>query len=276
MWWLSSLPLWLVSVLLFVLGLSIGSFLDLLVFRAVRDEDWVKSRSRCDHCHKNLRWYDNIPLFSYLWLGGKSRCCHRPLAPSHPIIELLTGALFVWWYWAGAVFFKLVSHPLETIQPLFWLMVGVILLGIFIADSLYLIIPDQLVFPLIILAFLYRLVLVWNGAMRGEDLILTIVSGVGVTFFFWGLWKVTKGRGLGFGDIKLVLAMALLLGWPRILVGLFLAFILGSLVGMILIGLKKRKFGQVIAFGPFLIVGTGLGLVFGGQIWAWYWSILGL
>jgi len=196
------------------------------------------------------------------------------LAPVHPVVELLTGTLFVWWYLGGTVFFRLVQQPFQTIQPIFWLVVGILLLGILVADVLYMIIPDELVYSLIGVSVLYRLALVATGVMQVRDLMLMLLSLVLATGFFWILWKGTKGKGMGFGDVKLALAMSLLLGWPRIMVGLFTAFVLGSLVGLFLISLKQKKFGQIIPFGPFLVIGTVVGLVFGSQMWQWYLGFL--
>ncbi len=271
---LSSLPFWLASVVLFILGASVGSFLNVMVYRSMRDQDWVSSRSKCDHCGQKLKWFDNLPLLSYLLLRGKSRCCRQSLGLTHPVVELLTGSLFVWWFWGGTLFFKLVQSPLSTLQPIFWLLVGVLLIGILIADWLYMIIPDLLVGALILMAFFYRAILVSLGAMQPLDLLYMFLSTLSLAAFFAGLWLVTKGRGLGFGDVKYAVAMGLILGWPRILVAVFLAFILGSLVSLFLIFLKKKQFGQRIAFGPFLVVGTVLALVMGSQLWEWYWRLM--
>ena len=97
-------------LLLFFLGASVGSFLNVLVVRTVEGGDWVRGRSRCDHCQNNLSWYDMVPLLSFLLLRGKSRCCNKPLAMIHPMVEFLMGALFVWWYVMGSVFFSTSSR----------------------------------------------------------------------------------------------------------------------------------------------------------------------
>lgn len=260
-----------VSCFLFVLGAAVGSFLNVLIYRTVEGESWLVGRSRCDHCQQQIAWYDNIPLFSYLWLRGQSRCCGRRIPRSYPLVELMTGSLFVWWYVAGSFFFRLTTSPLQTLQPLFWLLVGILLLVVFFADLLYMIIPDTAVFLLLILTLLYRLYLTLSGVMQTQDLIWTAWSMVVAVVVIGGLWLVTKGKGMGLGDVKFSVPMAWLLGWPKTLVGLFLAFVSGGIVASILLLLGKKKFGQKIAFGPFLVVGTVLSLLFGDAIFSWYW-----
>ncbi len=245
-----------IALVLFVLGLVVGSFLNVLIYRTVQGEDFVKGRSRCDTCKKKIAWYDNIPLLSYVILGGKCRNCKKPISIQHPIIEFMSGILFVWWYAIGFAFFQLSQSPHTLVQPVFWLLVGILLLVIFVADWLYQIIPDYANFGLMLLAFLYRVYLVTTGAMEWRDFGLAIITGVGLMLFIWALWWGTKGRGMGFGDVKYALAMGILLGWPRALVGMFLAFVIGAVVGSMLILIRAKKFKERIAFGPFLVAAT--------------------
>jgi prepilin signal peptidase PulO-like enzyme (type II secretory pathway) len=260
----------LIASWLFMLGLAIGSFLNVLIYRTMEGQSWVKGRSRCDHCQQQLAWYENIPLFSFLWLRGKSRCCQRSIPLSYPVVEFITGSLFVWWYVIGSVFFQLTQSPLSVLQPLFWLLVGVILIVIFFADLRYLIIPDLAVGSLLFITLIYRAYLVLVGVMQTQDLWLAWWGLVGSVLFFGGLWWFTKGKGMGFGDVKLIAPVALLLGWPKILVGIFLSFILGGIVATILLIFKKKTKGEVVPFGPFIVMGTVLGLVWGERIFNWY------
>lgn len=264
-----------IGLFLFVFGTMVGSFINVLIMRTIEGEDWVKGRSRCDHCKKQIRWFDNVPLLSYLLLGGKCRYCHKPISIQHPAIELLTGLLFVWWYAIGFAFFRLAQAPYTIIQPLFWLAVGILLLIIFVTDWLYQIIPDWANIALGVLALSYRFYLSVTGAMRWEDFWLSIAMGLLLAAFLFGLYLLTRGRGMGLGDVKFAIVMGILLGWPRGVIGLLLAFILGAIVGivMILLGLKRLK--ERIAFGPFLIAGTAIALIWGGQLWQWYWSLIG-
>jgi leader peptidase (prepilin peptidase)/N-methyltransferase len=263
-----------ISLFLFVLGAAVGSFLNVVLYRSILGQDWVHGRSRCDNCHKQIKWYDNIPLLSYFLLRGTCRYCKEPIALSHPVVEFLTGLLFVWWYWGGSLFFQLTQAPFTALQPLFWLSVGVLLIMIFMADLLYLLIPDVAVGLLLLMTILYRVGLTLAGIMEPMDLLKAVMGMVLAVSFFGGLWLLTKGKGMGFGDVKLVGPLALLLGWPNILVGLFIAFVLGALTGLVMIALGKRKMGQVLPFGPFLVIGTVFALVVGDQLLSWYVSLI--
>lgn len=264
----------LISLFLFVIGAVVGSFLNVVIYRTVTDETWITGRSRCDHCLKQIAWYDNIPLLSFIWLKGKCRHCRTPISLSHPVVEFITGSLFIWWYWVGSLFFQLSQKPFQTLQPMFWLLVGLLLLVIFFADLFYMIIPDMALILLGVLVIFYRLILVYFGIMQVNDLVMS-VAGAGVfSLLFWLLWYFTKGRGMGYGDVKFMIPMSLLLGWPNIMVGVFSAFILGAVVGVGLLISKKRHFGQVIPFGPFLVLATFIALVWGEQLVSWYLSLL--
>jgi prepilin signal peptidase PulO-like enzyme (type II secretory pathway) len=266
---------WMVIGLLFIFGLVVGSFLNVVIYRTIHGEGWVSGRSRCDHCRKIIAWYDNIPLLSYLILRGRCRYCHKKIAVQHFALELLTGFLFVWWYAIGFAFFKLSATPHLFIQPLFWLLVGVFLLIIFVTDWLYQIIPDYANVVLGILALGYRLYLAKTGAMQMGDFWLSLVMGIGLSAFLGLLWIFSKGRGMGLGDVKFAIVMGILLGWPRGLVAMMLAFVIGASIGIVMIVLKLKKFKEKIAFGPFLILGTVVALVWGNQIWQGYMKLLG-
>ncbi|MBP7740747.1 prepilin peptidase [Candidatus Woesebacteria bacterium] len=262
-----------ITTILFVFGTIIGSFLSVVILRSIAGENWVNGRSRCDSCRKTISWYDNIPLLSFLILRGKCRHCKKPILPLHPMVEMLTGVLFMWWYWGGFLFFKLTQAPYSVMQPLFWLTVGIILIYIFIMDLNYMIIPDKAVIALISLAVIYRLMLSISGIMQPMDLFKTIVAAVISCAFFFCLWFFTKGKGMGFGDVKLSIPLAILLGPQKTLVGMFLAFLIGAVVGIILVLLKKSKMKAAIPFGPFLIIGTIISLIWGDFIYSWYWTI---
>ncbi len=260
----------LILFFLFILGTSVGSFLNVLIYRTMKGKSWVRGRSRCDHCRKKIHWYDNIPILSFLFLKGKSRCCHKKISLSYPLVELMTGLLFIWWYGIGFVFFQLTLTPFVVLQPLFWLLVGILLLTIFFADLKYMIIPDLAVGSLFLLTVAYRIYLTFSSVMQLKDLKMAVLGMVVAVIFLGSLWFFTKGKGMGFGDVKLIAPIALLLGWPKILVGLFTAFILGGLSGSFLLILGRKKMGQVIPFGPFIILGAIISLVWGEAILNWY------
>ncbi len=251
---------------LFILGLILGSFLNVVIQRQFLAEDWVKGRSRCDYCRHQIAWYDNIPLLSYLILGGKCRYCGKKICFTHPLMEILTAFLLSWWYWCFSFIFTLPSS-FKVFQAIFWLVIGVILLAIFVIDLKYLIIPDILIFLFLILVIIYRLYLGFYGLMQWSDVLDSLVISFILTSSFYFLYWITKERGLGFGDVKFSFPLGLLLGWPKILIAIYSAFILGSLAGLAILIIKKKKLkNHRIPFGPFLIMGALIGLVFGEKL----------
>jgi prepilin signal peptidase PulO-like enzyme (type II secretory pathway) len=190
-------------------------------------------------------------------------------------MELLTGSLFLWWYVEGWPLFLADAWLMSVIQPLFWLLVGVIGVAIIISDLQELIIPRWSVLLLTLLALAYRLVSVLVGEMQATDLWWSLVWSALLVLFFFLLWSVTRGRGFGFGDVQLAFPLGLLLGsWQRIVVGIWLAFLIGALVGLGLILVKRKRFGQVVPFAPFLLLGTALSLRWGYQLWTAYVKLI--
>jgi len=190
------------------------------------------------------------------------------------VVEFLTGALFVWWFLIGRGFFLLVGQPWTLLQPVFWLVTGMLLLIVFVADWRFGLIPDSATGFLFILALAYRLGLAGFGLMQSVDLVRAIICGLVLMAFFYGLWFFSRGRGFGFGDVKLAPSLGLLLGWPKTPVAVFLAFVLGALAALILLVLGRKKLGQTIPFGPFLVLGTLIALLWGSRLWSWYWGLL--
>ena len=262
------------SLFLFLFGLIIGSFLGVIIDRSVHGDSFIYGRSKCPKCRKTIRWYDNIPLISFFLLRGRCRNCGKQISWSYPVIEGMTGALFVWWYVIGAAVFKLSTQPFTILQPAFWLLVGIGFLVVFFADFLYGIIPNGAVYGLTALGIAYRLALTGMSIMRPIDLLFSLLAAMAMTVFFLFLWWITKKRGLGLGDVKFVLPLGLIVGWPAILVAVFLADILGAVTGLLLIAGGKKKFGQTIPFGPFLVLGGVLALLFSDHIVQWYVSLL--
>lgn len=264
----------LTGLFLFLLGAAMGSFLNVIIYRTNKKESWVRGRSYCESCGKQIAWYDNIPLLSYAILWGKCRHCRKKIDIAHPAVELLTGILFVWWYFAIFMFFKLTQQPFVVLQPVFWLSVGMILLVIFIIDLRLMIIPDTLTVALLVIVLLYRVGLVTAGIMQVPDFGMAMLTMIGATAFFFGIWLLTRGRGMGFGDVKLAAPLGLLLGWPAAIVWLFSAFIIGGVVGVGLLCAKKAKMKQAVPFGPFLILGTLIALIWGNKIFSWYVGLI--
>ena len=270
-----------VYLLLFLLGLAVGSFLNVVVYRQVNEIEkekiekiknwlptWIKGRSVCDHCQKKLAWHDNLPLLSYLWLRGKCRQCHQPIPFQYPLIEFLTGLEFVWLYWLLSRFssFGQVEGFYSLALAFYWFFIFSASLALVLIDLKTLILPDVILLPAIGVALL-RLFF----THQWQFLPAAIVTGL----FFLSLYLVTKGKGMGFGDVKLAFFIGLVLGWwQRILVAVFLAFLTGAVVGVIVILARKKTLKSAIPFGPFLLLSMWIAKLIGDQIWQWYWSLL--
>ncbi len=221
---------------LFLLGLCVGSFLNVLADRLPKGENVFWGRSYCDHCRQKLKALDLVPVFSFLFLKGKCRFCDRRISLKYPLVELVTGLGFAYLYSQSASFF------------LFCLFA--VLLVIFLTDLQYLIIPDSLVVLGGLFIFAYRLF------SSPSDLFPTLLVGLMSFLFFYLIFWLTQGRGMGFGDVKFAFLMGFLLGFPSVVFAFYLAFLTGALVGLILLLSKKINFGKVIPFGPFLVVAT--------------------
>lgn len=250
----------------------------MVIYRSSKNLSFVKGRSRCDRCKHQLAWFDNIPLLSFLILGGRCRYCKKKISIMNVIMEVLTGVFFVWWFWVGFGFFRLIGSPFGLIQPIFWLVVGLVLLAIFVSDLLYMIIPFYLNLFLFSLVFVYKLFLLNFGYLRLADFLIALISGATLAMFFlfmnWLTQKIRGMDGFGMGDVWLAPTLGLLLGWPKILPAFMISFLSGSVVAILLLLTGKKKWGQYLPFGPFLIFGTTLSLLYGGQIWNWYLSLL--
>jgi leader peptidase (prepilin peptidase) / N-methyltransferase len=245
----------------FIFGTIIGSFLNVLIDRIPRNESIVKTRSHCEHCRRTLAWYDLIPVFSYLMLQGRCRYCHKHIGIYYPVVESLTGALFM----LTAYVFKpeiLVFQFLDimTILPLlYFLFVFACLIVIIFTDLKYGIIPFKVVLSATIATFLYIL--------TTPVYVNHIYTAVIVFAFFLMLFFLTRKRGLGFGDVVYSFLMGLVLGFPKIIVGLYLAFLTGAIVAVILVWMGRKKLkGGSIPFGPFLVGGTIISIFWGETI----------
>lgn len=253
--------------MIFVLGLCLGSFVNMLIYRvainykleSIKFKVKNKNRSHCDYCGKQLHWYENIPVFSWLFLRGKTKCCHKKLSSLYPMVELITGILMVFIFNKFNLLSGRFSLPIE-ISQLFWL-ATVITLLVFLTvfDFKYMILPDFAVMILIIISFL--------GVVFDEpNIIPYLISAIVASGFLYFLYLITKKRGLGFGDVKLAIFMGLFLGWPKIIIAMYIAFISGAVIAVIGIGLKKVTKKSKIPFGPFLIFGTIIAWIWGDQI----------
>jgi len=251
-------------IFVFVLGLCLGSFLNVLIDRLPKGEQVIGGRSYCDHCYKKLGFFDLIPLLSFLFLKGKCRYCGKKISFYYPLVELITGLCFL---------FILTISLEPLIVKCLLLTVICCLIVIFFTDLKYGIIPDEPV----VAGVLASVPLVLSASINNSAIPLfrysgfqNLMTGTLTSASFFLLFLITRGRGMGLGDVKLAFLMGFLLGWPKIIVAIYLSFLTGALVGVILILIKKKKFGQTIPFGPFLVLGTLIAQFWGEQIMAWW------
>jgi len=224
-------------LLLFLLGLVIGSFLNVLVYR-LNTEDKVpkfwQGRSLCPKCKHELSWEDNIPLFSFIMLLGRCRYCRQPISWQYPIVELVTAICFVF----------------VGLNPLL-LALAAVFIVIFFSDWIFGLIPDEMIIVGSVVALFLR-----------PNFLVGTVSAL----IFLTIVLATKFRGMGLGDVKLAFLMGLLLGWPKSLVAFWAAFILGGVVAISLLLLKRTKFSATIPLGPFLVIGILISALWSTQL----------
>ncbi len=254
----------LIYFLIFTLGMIIGSFLNCVIYRLHTEENFVKGRSFCPNCKKDLKAIDLIPLFSFLSLKGKCRYCSNKISSQYPLVEAITGALFalVFYYKMPQIFN---FWEIAEIGYLFFVMS--LMVVIFVYDLKHYIIPDEAVFTAIGITFLWQLLLYFNGTIALNEFGLIILSGLGASSFFLSLFLVSKGNWIGFGDVKLAIFMGFFLGFPNIVVALFSSFMIGAIIGVGLVLSEKKGLKSEVPFAPFLIIGTFLAF-FAGEFLA--------
>ncbi|KKU86521.1 MAG: Type 4 prepilin-like protein leader peptide-processing enzyme [Parcubacteria group bacterium GW2011_GWA2_47_9] len=283
------------SPFIFLLGLAIGSFLNAVIHRLQTEEKLFPGRSHCPHCRHKLAAKDLIPLISYLLLKGRCRYCKKPISLQYPLVELATGLLFVavLQYTAPLFIFNpavIFQSPLVffvgTGTFLYYLLLISFLTVIFVYDLKHHIIPDKIIYPAIVLAALFRLfqsaTIKWHqdfdlwdmGSGAAHFLTNPFFAGLGAALFFYAIFAFSRGKWMGFGDVKLALLMGLVLGFPLVLVALFTAFLTGAAMGLGLVLLKQKNMKSEVPFGPFLVAGTFIALFWGQQIIDWYWHLL--
>lgn len=239
----------------FVLGLIIGSFLNVCIYRMPKNESVVFPSSHCPHCRTKLASWDLVPLFSYLWLKGRCRYCQCPISWRYPVVELLTGLLFIALYAYFGLNLLLVKY----------LTLICLLMVISFIDLEYYLIPNRLILVIsgagVLLNFFTR-------ELTISSIIWGVLAPAGILFL---LAALSKG-GMGGGDIKLAGAAGLFLGWPQSLLALFLACFLGGFFGLILLIFRLKKRKDPLPFAPFLSGGIIFTVFFGQALLKWYFS----
>jgi prepilin signal peptidase PulO-like enzyme (type II secretory pathway) len=264
-----------IAIMLGVLGAAMGSFVDALVWRIHTRRNFVSDRSECEKCHHKLGVLDLLPIVSWLALGGRCRYCKTPISPVIVLTEIAMATLFVISY----VFWPFGLVAWQTVALfVIWLVVLVMLGMLLVYDLRWMILPDKIVFPLIIIGFV-------DAALRVSlmpDATITtyashILLGMGVIAgSYWLLYTASKGKWVGYGDVKLNIFIGTVLGWQKALLVLCMSNVLGFLI--VLPGLLTGKLTRRsrIPFGPFLILAFVIASLFGDAIIEWYLNISNL
>ncbi|MCQ2523521.1 MAG: prepilin peptidase [Lachnospiraceae bacterium] len=244
-------------VLSFVYGIVIGSFLNVCIYRIPKKENIVVVRSHCMECGYTLKWFDLIPLFSYIFLKGRCRKCGTKLSVQYPLIEALNGVLYV-------VVFIVKGAKVES---LLYCLLFSALLALSVIDFRTYEIPVGFNYFIAALGIINLFLNYTNWA----DYLIGLGS---VSGFLLILYFATKGRAIGGGDIKLMAACGLLLGWKLVI----FAFCAGCVIGAIVhvIRMKVSKADKVLAMGPYLSIGVGVAALWGDTLLKWYLSMLGI
>jgi len=262
-----------------IFGLAVGSFLNVCIYRVPRKGSVASpKRSYCPHCEHSLSALDNIPVFSYIFLRGKCRYCKGTISPRYMIVELLTAGLFVLMLRRSLALHQDPRYAaLELVTTCIF--VG-FLIAISFIDLEFTIIPNKIVY----LGLPVGLLLAISAAIlqRNANLILSrvlgAVIGAGITILIAIVGSaVFRKEAMGGGDVKLMAMIGIYLGWwPHIPITLIAASLLGSIVGVSLILVRRKEMESAIPFGPFLAIGALLSLLYGEKLWAWYRNLTGL
>ncbi len=244
------------SIIIFLYGIVIGSFLNVCIYRIPKKESIVVVRSHCMSCGYQLKWYDLIPLFSWLVYGGKCRKCKAKISVQYPLIEGLNGAFYV------LIFLK---YGLSVETLLYSLMFSALLTLSVIDFRTY-----EIPLGINIFILTLGLIRVATDLTNWSDYVIGFLC---VSIVLYLIYLVTKGAAIGGGDVKLMAVCGLVIGWKNII----LAFLLGCIIGSVchLIRMKVSKEGHVLAMGPYLSIGVFLTAMWGKEMIAWYLGTMG-
>lgn len=242
------------AILFLVIGLTIGSFLNVVILRMDDLKSILNSRSHCPHCKQLLKWYDLVPLISFALLGGKCRYCGKSISWQYPLVEIGTALAFLILYLGFGL----------SLATIFYIVVFLLLIVVFVYDLKTQTTPEIFVWIALVLSFLFGwyfgkfsfLNMIYGGLIGGGSLALLVYA--------------SKEKWMGAGDIKLGAILGLLIGFPSVVFGMFLAFLLGSIAGLIYIKIAHKTIKDSLPFAPFLILATFLTLLFGNTIMGWY------
>jgi leader peptidase (prepilin peptidase)/N-methyltransferase len=253
---------YLIEMFIFLMGLCIGSFLNVCIYRLPESKSIVHPRSMCPNCDTRIPFYDNIPLFSYLWLKGKCRRCKVKISMRYPMVELLGGLVALGTYLRFGL----------TIETLIYYVFIAALLVVTFIDLDHRIIPDAITLPGIPICFAASFAL---PAITYKDALFGILIGGGSLFLVaWVYTILTKKEGMGGGDIKLLAMMGAIVGWQGVLFTIFVASLVGTLAGFAVMLQSRKGMKLAVPFGPFLSIGSITYIFFGTELVTWYLNLL--
>lgn len=248
-----------------------GSFINALVWRLKNKKNWVKARSQCPDCGHQLAAKDLVPVLSWLWLRGRCRYCKKSISAQYPIVELAMAVVFVlsYIYW---------PQPLQGGQLVLfitWLACSVGLMALLVYDLKWMLLPNSIIYPTLLIAVAGKLIyLIGFEPHKSHSAALWALSVLAASGVFWFLYMISKGKWIGYGDVRLGLITGTLLQAPlKSLLMIFLASLIGSLTILPLISVGKRRLSAKIPYGPFLITATFICVLFGDSLINWYKSV---
>lgn len=248
-------------IIFFIFGLIIGSFLNAVVYRLNAVESLME-RSHCPHCKKKVRWFDNVPLLSFILLSAKCRDCGEKISWQYPVVEAITGIIFAL---IGNYFFNL-SDVSTWALTAYYLAVFSILMVIFVYDFKYMEIPMVALWLGVGISLVYFIFSDWQNFGSAVSIldfrtISGLLGGLVAGGFFYALAAYSKETWMGYGDAYLGLLAGLVVGWPNVLSALMLSFTIGALISVGLIAVSKKTMKSQVPFAPFLITGVFLVII---------------
>ena len=245
-------------ILIFILGLIVGSFSNVCIYRIPRNESIIYPASHCPKCRSKIKPVDNIPLLSFILLKGRCRNCKSKISIQYPIVELLTGLIYLIIYLIYGL----------SIQSLIYIILSSALIIIAFIDLNEQIVPDVISLPGIVIGFIISFFVPYISFINSA---LGVVVGGGIILIIGLAGSVIfKKEAMGGGDVKLAAMIGAFLGWRYIIISLFLGFFLGALAGIFLIISKIKSREDTVPFGPFIVLGSFITLLWGEKIISWY------
>lgn len=278
-------------------GLCLGSFVNALVWRTRQQERMenrvsrignknkklpipnsqfsiLRGRSMCPHCGHELAAADLVPVLSWLWLRGRCRYCKKPISVQYPLVELIAGSIFVLSY----IFWPNDFNTGQWVLFITWLLSGVGLLALAIYDLKWMLLPNRIIYPTLLVAAVGRLIYLLGFQPHKPDALFNwVLSLLVAAGLFFVLYMMSNGRWIGYGDVRLGLITGTLLLTPaKSFLMIFAASVLGLIVALPLIATGRRQLSSKLPFGPFLIVATFICVLFGASFINWYKGLVGL